>query len=108
MPDWKSAAEIARDSKVLDKLLHAFVGVYLWVTGLPRPSTKSDHKAWQMGVPRNMGSGMAAFIRGEEVQMAPGASTILHMKARFRSYLICTQVLYFANRYLLLGALIGM
>ncbi|TFK46833.1 hypothetical protein OE88DRAFT_1637724 [Heliocybe sulcata] len=69
MVDWKSEAEIAKDSEAFARFMHCLIGLYIWefVTSLPFD--------WE-------------FISG---------------KKRFR----WPMIFYFANRYFLLFALIG-
>ena len=105
MPDWKSPAELQKDAAAFVKLIHVLLGVYACVFFSPYASTIWPDCDPKIRMVSFFKVRFQFFVGKEEIPLANGCTSLHHTPW---TLLIIVQIFYFANRYLLLFALVGM
>lgn len=123
MVDWHSPAQLARDARMsvsrlpdrrivnhsaeaFSNLIHVLFGLYLWASLVPCIRLLICQFSWEFCVSFQFD---LSFISGKRKFRWPmvSVSSFLHVLRSFPSY-VYRQTFYFAGRYCLLAALIGM
>jgi hypothetical protein len=103
MPDWKLPDEIEKDAEGWIKLMHSLAGIYMCVfPSLPLPLVDLS-----LGTNGSSPSNLSGILSPER-RGSVGLWSVLLPLSSIECSNISVQIFYFANRYLLLFAMIGM